>query len=131
MPDMSVTDETFQAARGWLKEAARLEHAGHVGDRRDVPVGEGLVEGGGILWNMPDMSVTPDRSGASVALYAILKAPRNASFMLDHPASPHESMEASVSAVEPAAPRFILARSPAMDTRYSPGAAYVCDWSAA
>ena len=37
MKDMSVTEETSQALRGWLKEEAPVEHAVHVGDRRDIP----------------------------------------------------------------------------------------------
>ena len=74
------------------------EHVGHVGDRGDIPAGEGAVEGGGegehadmsvteetsqlersplkeeAPLNMRDRSSTPERSGASPALYTMLEA---------------------------------------------------------
>ena len=47
--------------------------------------------------------------------------------MLDHPTSPHWSMDARLPGVEPAEPRLIPDRPPAMETAYLPAAPYVCD----
>ena len=94
MEDVSSTDETSQLEMSPLNEVAPS--------------------------NMPDMSVTPDKLGASVALYSMLEAPWNAFAMEDHLISPHWSIEASLDAVEADLPRFILARSPVMDTWYLP-----------
>ena len=63
MSDMSVTFETSQEERSPLKEEA--------------------------LSNMLDMSVTPERSGASPALYTMLEAPLKAFSIEAHEAVPH------------------------------------------
>ena len=60
---MSCTNETSQSDMSPLNEEARK--------------------------NMKDMSVTPDRSGISVALYTMLDAPSNADFILVHWMAPH------------------------------------------
>ena len=81
MESMSVTAETFQPERSESKDEARetcvacretfqsersiagkSEHISHVGNARDVPAGEVAM----LKQNI--MSVTDDRSGASVAL---------------------------------------------------------------
>ena len=71
MLDMSVTCETFQPEMLPLKDE---------------------------FSNMPLISCTPDRSGASVALYTMLDAPRKAFSMLVHCVSPHWSIETSLEA---------------------------------
>ena len=77
---------------------------------------------------MEDMSVTPDKSGTSVALYTILLAPRNMPLISDHAMLPHFSTDASFAAsVALDAMCVILARSPDIETVYVPALAYVCD----
>ena len=73
------------------------------------------------------MSVTPDKSGASVALYVMSEAPSNADFMLLHVMLPHCSMDWSFSRfVEPPSARLIRVRPPDMLTVYVPAVVYVC-----
>ena len=100
MDSMSVTDEVSHLEMSPLKE----EEA-----------------------NMYLVLVTPERSGESVALYTMLEAPLNAFSMLAHPMSPHWSIETSFADVASESPRFILERSPVMETWYSPGPEYACD----
>ena len=74
MLPMSVTCETFQPEMSPLKDESS---------------------------NMPLISCTPDRSGASVALYIIiimLPVPLKALFILVHCVSPHWSMDLSLEA---------------------------------
>ena len=71
---MSVTDVVFHAERSPPNKEEAEEEA---------PA------------NILCMSVTPDRSGASVALYAMFEAPLNAMRMVDHVALPHWSIDAS------------------------------------
>ena len=66
--------------------------------------------------NMLSMLGTPDRSGASDALYSMLEAPRNAEIMVVHSMSPHCSMDCSFCAFVASAPRLILSRPPVMET---------------
>ena len=78
---------------------------------------------------MAFMSVTPDRSGVSVAAYVMAEADLNALSMLVHPMSPHWSMDCSFCAfatrVEAMA---IFWRPPVMETVWSPAEAYSCVW---
>ena len=48
--------------------------------------------------NMPDMSVTRERSGVSVATYAMFADPAKADSMVVHEAPPHWSIDASLAA---------------------------------
>ena len=72
MPDMSVTCETSHDDISPLKDCA--------------------------FRNMSDMSVTPDRSGVSSALYVSSVALWNAPAMLPHFMEPHCSMDCSFAA---------------------------------
>ena len=76
--------------------------------------------------NMPPMSVTLDRSGESVALYAMLAAPRKAE-AIDHLMSPHCPIDRSALVELPS--RYIRVKSPDMETVWLPGVAYSWVWS--
>ena len=95
---MLVTFETSQESRGWSKEAAPsnmlfMSSTDETSQLEMSPSKEVAPS------NMPDMSVTPDRSGASVALYAMLEAPRNAFAIEGHSISPHRSIDRSCGAL--------------------------------
>ena len=70
---------------------------------------------------MKDVSVTPERSGTSVALYIMLDAPSNADAMVVHSTEPHWSMESNLAAPARSLPRWILAKSPDTCTVWFPG----------
>ena len=82
VPFMWVTDETFQPERSPSEFLA--------------------------LRNMSDMSVTFERSGTSVVLYAMLLAPANAPDMVIHFVPPHCSIDSRWSAFEVSPERLIL-----------------------
>ena len=63
--------------------------------------------------NMPPMSRTPDRSGTSVALYTMLRAPEKAFSILVHCVSPHWSIERSLDAEAPLS-RLMRSKPPDM-----------------
>ena len=86
IPAMSATEETFHDERSPSKEVASP--------------------------NMNLMLVTPDRSGESVARYAMLSAPSNAFSMVVHPAPPHCSIDSSWDAfgISPSSYMEILSR---------------------
>ena len=91
MKGMAVTDETSHSAMLPLKEEASR--------------------------NMPDMSVTPDRSGTSTGECTMLAAPRKASSIEVHPASPHCTKLTSFWALAPVpSPSLILSKSPVIAT---------------
>ena len=102
MPDMSVTEETSQLERLPLKAVAPA--------------------------NIRVMSVTPERSGASSALYSMLEAPRNAEFMVSHSMFPHCSMDCSFAALVLSPDRAIDPKSPYILTVWLPGEGYTCDF---
>ena len=81
------------------------------------------------LRNIPDMSVTRERPGASVAEYAMLAAPANASRIVLHRMPPHWSIDTSLAALAASPPRCILEKFPDIPTVWSPGEAYSCVWS--
>ena len=84
---MSVTPETFQESRGWLKEEALLNMPVMlVTDETFQDDRSPLKERA--MRNMSLMSVTLDRSGASVAWYTMRPAPSNASCMVVHSVPP-------------------------------------------
>ena len=146
---MSVTLETSQEERGWLKESARLnislmsvtldtsqEERGWLKDSAyqnilfmSVTLETSQEERLPLKWrvtaNMPDMSETRLRSGASVARYTMLRAPSKASLMLVQYMSPHCSMEASLSSGEDGLSRWNLSRPPDIEMVWVPFSAYV------
>ena len=87
---MSVTEETSHPERSPLKDWAEK--------------------------NILDMSVTNDRSGASVARYTIFDAPLNACLMDSHCISPHCSIDCSFRALVPSPDKSIFVKSPDMLT---------------
>ena len=93
---MSVTDETFQDAMSPLKDDA--------------------------FSNMLFVLFTPERSGASVALYTMLPAPWKAFSMPVHCVSPHWSIETRLEAT-PASFRLMRSRPPDTDTVWLPASA--------
>ena len=78
--------------------------------------------------NIPDMSVTLDRSGESVARYAMFVAPANASRIVIHWMLPHWSMDMILRALDSSPPRCIREKFPSILIVCSPGEAYVCVW---
>ena len=83
-----------------------------VGDREETFHLERLPLKEGVERNMWDMSSTPERSGASSALYTMLEASRNAEFMVVHSVFPHCSMERSFAAFELSPDRSIASKPP-------------------
>ena len=71
--------------------------------------------------NIRDMSVTRERSGVSVARYAMLEAPRNASCIVAHLMPPHCSIDISLAALVVFPPRCIRAKSPDIRMVWLPG----------
>ena len=116
MERMLVTDETFQSLRSRSKAEApwNMERMLVTDETFQVEMLPLKAEASA---NMLNMLVTPERLGTSTALYVMLEVPLNAPAMLDHSTSPHWSMDASLDAVAPVAPRIIRERSPAMETR--------------
>ena len=74
--------------------------------------------------NMLFMSVTPERSGASVAAYPIDEAPLKADSIKTHRLEPHWSIDASLEASSWPS-RCIPGKVPYILTWWSPASAYV------